>query len=141
MGGKVARCEPSRPPYVWGTLVCLLRVRRDFLQYVRAGGGRSRSSNQLGLALRIRSRDISVWYGVQTVRHHRSKRRGRALHRRYGHASARLQLDRVEKLLEHAMARADRRGYTGFMRGKGSLFDDPDVKRLMKRRDKILRKL
>jgi hypothetical protein len=72
------------------------------------------------------------------------------LRSRYGHAAtaraqraarARVQFDRLERLLLHAMARADKRGYTGLIHSKGGLFDDPHVARLMKRRDALMKRL
>ncbi len=51
----------------------------------------------------------------------------------------RLQLKRVERHLESAMRSADARGYTGMTRSKGSLFDDPRVKSLMRKRDVLLK--
>ena len=53
-------------------------------------------------------------------------------------ASCRTRLKRVEYNLQRAMEQADRRGYTGMVRSKGSLFDDPRVKALMKKRDVLL---
>lgn len=50
------------------------------------------------------------------------------------------QLRSVEKRLERAMSHADRRGYTGMVRSKGGLFDDPRVKALMRKRDVLLRR-
>jgi hypothetical protein len=55
-------------------------------------------------------------------------------------AACKVRLKRVEYNLLRAMEQADRRGYTGMIRSKGSLFDDPRVKSLMKKRDMLLRK-
>jgi hypothetical protein len=46
----------------------------------------------------------------------------------------------IEENLLRAMAKADKHGYTGFVSGRGGLFDDPVVKRLMRKRDALLKK-
>lgn len=78
----------------------------------------------------------------------RRHRRGSALRRRYGHATRgnreprlRLQIERLNDLITHAMLRANKRGYTGMVGSKGGFMEDPDVKRLMKRRDALLKRL
>ena len=54
--------------------------------------------------------------------------------------SCKTQLKRVERNLQRAMEQADNRGYTGMVRSRGSLFDDPRVKALVKKRDLLLKK-
>lgn len=49
-------------------------------------------------------------------------------------------LKNIESNLLRAMNSADSRGYTAMVRSKGSLFDDPKVKALMRKRDALLRK-
>jgi hypothetical protein len=46
----------------------------------------------------------------------------------------------IERNLLRAMETADNRGYTGMVRSRGALFDDPKVKTLMRRRDALMRK-
>lgn len=48
------------------------------------------------------------------------------------------QLVAVERRLLRAISTADRRGYTGYVNGKGGLFDDPRVKAIIRRRDRLL---
>jgi hypothetical protein len=47
---------------------------------------------------------------------------------------------KLEAELLHAMNGADGRGYTGFVGSKGSLFDDPKVKKAKKKYDDFLDK-
>jgi len=54
--------------------------------------------------------------------------------------SCRAQLKRVQYNLHRAIDQADSRGYTGFVSGRGSLFDDPRVKALMRKYDALLKK-
>ena len=49
-----------------------------------------------------------------------------------------LKLKHVEYKLDRAIQAADRHGYTGMVKSKGSLFDYSPVKRLMRQRDKLL---
>ena len=49
-----------------------------------------------------------------------------------------VQLRAVEKRLIRAISMADKHGYTGFVSGKGGLFDYPRVKAIMRRRDQLL---
>lgn len=56
------------------------------------------------------------------------------------HDSCRRQLDRVHRHLIQAIKGADKRGYTGMLHSKGSLFDDPRVKVLKRRFDELLKK-
>lgn len=46
----------------------------------------------------------------------------------------------IEDNLHRAMETADSRGYTGMLHSRGGLFDDPKVKRLMRKRDVLLKK-
>ncbi len=46
----------------------------------------------------------------------------------------------IEANLLRAIKSADKRGYTGMLRSKGALFDDPKVKALMRKRDALMRK-
>lgn len=53
--------------------------------------------------------------------------------------NCRAQLKRVEHHLENAINQADNRGYTAMQSGRGSAFDDPRVKALMRKRDTLLK--
>lgn len=54
--------------------------------------------------------------------------------------SCKVRLAVVDRHLVTAMKDADRRGYTGMLHSKGSLFDEPRVKALMRKRDALLKK-
>lgn len=54
--------------------------------------------------------------------------------------SCRAQLTRVDRLLEQAITGANKRGYTGMVHSRGSLFDDPRVRALIRKRDVLLKK-
>ena len=70
----------------------------------------------------------------------RRKSRGRALKRRYNmRPDVTTQIERIDALLAQAIAKADARGYTGMLGSKGGLFEEPHVKRLMARRDRLLK--
>jgi hypothetical protein len=55
------------------------------------------------------------------------------------HARCRAQLKRVSRNLEHAIEQSSKRGYTGFVSGRGSAFDDPRVKAVMRKYDALLK--
>jgi hypothetical protein len=52
--------------------------------------------------------------------------------------SCRSQLTKTEKKLERAINDADKHGYTGFVSGRGGLFDYPPFVKAMKKRDALL---
>jgi hypothetical protein len=69
----------------------------------------------------------------------------RRLRKRYGRSRPFIRSNRnasrlveVEKQLIAAMDSADARGYSGMVGSKGSLFDDPKIKSLLRKRDALL---
>lgn len=55
-------------------------------------------------------------------------------------ARCKARLRSIESNLLRAIKSADKRGYTGMLRSKGGLADDPVVKALMRKRDALMRK-
>jgi len=48
------------------------------------------------------------------------------------------QLRKLDDAIERLIRTADSRGYSSMVGSKGSLFDDPAIKKLMRRRDELL---